>query len=581
MKRGVVAVAVGVGLIAGAWVEPAGADHCEADAADSDAPIAALIGYPDQWDDWDLDGDCFLSVEEGMELSDGDLDDFRTWVQLQMDENDVSTSEMESWLSQVSFDNESPFGSLGSELGIAGEPWPDAGAESDDDAESEDSTVSGDGAAGSGAGRSGFEPATGTQNGAGVSSDVAEESFESIANSVGEAAGSLTGWVAGELADPETPGQLSADWYQRHYQRMLGWSGLIMVPLAMVAIGAAVLRGDTSRIGETFLEIPAVYLLGVVAIGLVSASAGLAQTMAQTLAGDITDSSEELAANVSGLLTVSGGMSSGIVLVLGLVIAITALTTAVWLILTEAAIYGVVLFIPLAFAGRVWPRSPAAGWGRKLLTFAFALVAAKVVIFGLWALTVDGLASATDAVSFSGGASGSEESVPLRAAIATAALLLMMAASPAVVLRLVPMAESVGAGAEAGGAVGRNVTATPQGDARVVGAFAGGGRSGGAGGGGHLRVSDGSGGGGCKAPPDSTGPGKGGDSPALRQKPKRDKSASGGSDSSGGDGGPSTPAPSSQPHGARDSEPKDGGGGDGEVVPGHPVPEDAGDGKPW
>lgn len=526
MRRRLLGSLLGASVLAIVWASPAAADHCPVEESSHG------IGYPDRWDDWDTDGDCAVSGDDEVDLADGEAfaEELKEWAGAQLEDNggEYTSRQMRDW-----FREHTDLGFYGAILrkqaGIADQGnW---GGDRVDDAR---------GTAGDAVDRVAPDVPT--------PASLASAAFESIANSVGEAAGSVTGWVAGELADTGTPSQLSADWYQEHYQRMLGWSGLIMVPLAMVAIGSAVLRGETAKIGEVLLQVPAAYLMGVVAIGLVAAAGGLAQTMAETLAGDITDSSEALASNVSGLLTVqSRGMGPGLVLLLGLVIAIAALVTAVWLILSEAAIYGVVLFVPLAFSGRVWPDSPAAAWGRKLLSFAFALVAVKVVIFAMWALSVDGLAAATDAVSFSGGASDSDETVPLRSAIATAALLMMTAFSPAAVLRMIPMTEGGAGGAAAGGAAARNVKAGVEGAVKVAdkAGIGGGGRSGGgggSGGGGQLKVSNG-GGGGQAGAPSSPGGGQGGDTPAPAPAPasKPERGDSGGGDGPGTGGRPSGP----------------------------------------
>lgn len=360
------------------------------------------VSSPPQWPRWDRDGDDRLTIDEWEQMSEGEQEALHEWMTLASEQ--YGEDAVREW-ARTRFDPASYI--------LAEVPAHDVGVSDTPD------IVEGLGREAAGA----------------VAESAADSALGSVARAIGDAAADLSGYLGEELARTGRP-QLTADWYQENYRRMLGWAGLLIVPLALASIGSAVAKGDTSQVGQTLLQIPIAYLLGIMAVSLVSAAAGLSVAMARSLVPGIQDSSREIGTRVGGVLAVSPQMSVGLVLLIGLVTALAALATLLWLLLTEAAVYAVVLFFPLAFAGRVWPATAA--WGRRLLTMALALIGARVVIFALWGLAMDGLADA------------SAGDVPLRSALALAALLVMTAFSPTAALRLVPLVE----GAESAGSPG-------------------------------------------------------------------------------------------------------------------------------
>ncbi len=417
------------------------------------APAAAQaqggITPPEGWAGWDADGDGRLSFAEAEAMSDDDFGTLKDWVSETLDQ--VDDNDFRDWAGQHLGAPDDGFAEillLWGELDIPSEGVADQVRDIPGDVRDAAGDVASD-----------------------VAGGVSDSAFDAVARRVGEAAADLTGYIGDELARTGRP-QLDAEWYRVHYQRMLGWAGLLLLPLALLATGSAAIRGDTAKVGQVLVQVPIVYLLGVLAITAVSAASGLATAMARSLVPGMQQSSHDLAARITEMIE-RGALGPGSLLLLGLLIAIAALVTLVWLILAEAAIYATVLFIPLAFAGRVW--EPAKDWGRKLLSIAFALVAAKVVVFAVWALAVDGLAAS------------SSGDVPLRSALAIAALLLLTAVSPSAAMRFVPMLEGAGV-APSGGGAARSAMSTAYygGGLARMGGFGGGGR--GSGGGGGLGV---------------------------------------------------------------------------------------------
>lgn len=479
-------------------------------AAGWSAPAAAQepggIAPPEEWAGWDLNGDDQLTIDEYQQLSEADSDALQNWIDQTLDA--VDDNDFRDWASEH-FD-------FATEILL---DIPSRGAL--DQVRDAPGDIS--------------EGVTGAA--LDLADGVADSAFDAVAQRMGEAAADLTGYIGEEMARTGTP-QLEADWYRVHYQRMLGWAGLLILPLAMFGIGSAAARGDSAKVGHTLLQVPMAYLMGLLALSAVAAASGLSAAMSRSLVPGMQDASREIGPRVAELWM--RGLAPGLILLLGLVIALGALVTLLWLLLAEAAIYAVVLFIPLAFAGRVW--EPARDWGRKLLTTAFSLVAAKVVIFAVWALAVDGLAEA------------SAGDVPLRSALALAALLVMTALAPAAAMRLVPMLEGTDrAGSPGAGARSALSTAYYVGGVSRTVSSRGGGGSGRGGGGAALPVTGQIGGAAARAPA-SAGRSGGASSgvPAGR---------------SGGDRGRPGSGPESAPDGRRGSSPAGSGGRPGSSGP--------------
>jgi hypothetical protein len=451
------------------------------------------VELPAQWEEWDANGDGQVTFDEFEALGEDGQAELASWVHDVLLE-DYPDSQAREWgnahLDSVTYLMlDFPASGFGEQVREA----PGAMVE---------------------AGREALEEAGET---------AAESALGAVAEAMGGAASDLAGFLGEELAQTGRP-QLDAGWYQEHYQRMLGWAALLMLPLAFGAIGAAVARGDTSQVGQTVLQVPVAYLMGLLGVTLVHAAAGLSVAMARSLVPSIEGSSGVIGERIGTVLTARPQMSQGVVLLLGLAIALAALATLMWLLFTEAAVYGAVLFFPLAFAGRVWPAT--ANWGRRLLTITLALIAARVVIFALWAMAMSGLEE------FAGG------DVPLRSALALMVLLVMTALAPTTALRLIPMME------------GADSTPTPGGAAqRVLGAgyqaatlARAGGMAGRGGGGGRLPVTSNIAGASPQVPSSAAGSSSGGNGSAVR-------AASGQPPGGGASGGGGRAGPESSPGG--------------------------------
>jgi hypothetical protein len=125
----------------------------------------------------------------------------------------------------------------------------------------------------------------------------------------------------------------------------------------------------------------------------------------------------------------------------GLIAAAGAFCVWVELLIRSAAIYAAVLFLPFTFVAMIWPATTR--WCKRLIEILLAIIFAKFVIVAIMALAAAGLGHSRSHEAFQG-------------VMAGAALMLLAAFSPFVLLRLIPFAESavVGGGWRRGGFVG-------------------------------------------------------------------------------------------------------------------------------
>jgi hypothetical protein len=105
----------------------------------------------------------------------------------------------------------------------------------------------------------------------------------------------------------------------------------------------------------------------------------------------------------------------------------------VWLelLVRSGAIYVALLFLPFTFVAMIWPAT--ARWCRRLIEIVVAVILSKFVIVAIMALAAAGLGQSRGGEAFQG-------------VLAGAALMVLAAFSPFVLLRLIPFAESAAVG---------------------------------------------------------------------------------------------------------------------------------------
>jgi hypothetical protein len=235
------------------------------------------------------------------------------------------------------------------------------------------------------------------------------------------------------LSETTTP-QLGTSWFSTTYWRVAGIGALLTLPFLFAATIQALAHSDMALLLRSVLGyLPLAMLVVSVAApvtmlllagsdelsGLVSSAAGQPGSRALTLGGVLAGGLSALTGSpflifFLGLLTVAG-------------------TIALWmeLLVREAAVYVVVLLLPLAFAAFVWPARRT--WAIRAVELLVALILSKFAIVAVLSL---------------GGAAMDQVGHSLTAPIIGLVLVVMAAFAPWALLRLVPLAELAGAAVE-------------------------------------------------------------------------------------------------------------------------------------
>lgn len=329
-----------------------------------------------------------------------------------------------------------------------------------------------------------------------VSGAVGSVAGQVVGLGVGSVLDGIAGWVSsgavwllgqiGTFLAATTSVQLGASWFTTHYRVMAALAGAVVVPLLLLGAIQAIARQSASLLLRSVLvNVPLALVLTAVAVKLVQLGLALTDAMSASVAGGAgTDTGHVFGAVVRALSPAATGgqpaVPSFILLMGGLAVVFGAFLLWVELLVRAAAVYVAVLFLPLALASLAWPA--ISHWCRRLVDTLVALVLGKFVIVAVLSLAAGALASGTGSVP--AGASGAGASAGFTGVLAGAALLLLAAASPWALFRLLPFLEAGAVGHLEG--QGRRTALTVAGPVRTLGQtalrLAGGGGGAGAGG---------------------------------------------------------------------------------------------------
>jgi hypothetical protein len=243
---------------------------------------------------------------------------------------------------------------------------------------------------------------------------------------------------AARVIGATTTPRLTSRWFSSAYLRMAALAALLTLPFLFAAAVQALIRSDLAMLlRAAFGYLPLAVLLVAIAAPMTMLLLAASDEMSNLVAAAAGRSSASLLTTTgrfSAILQVTGG-SLFLGIVMGVLLLATAIAVTLELVVREAAVYVVVLMLPLAFAALVWPARRV--WAARLLELLVALILSKFVIVAVLALAGSGIAQ------ISGFGIG--------AALAGTALLALAAFSPLVLMRLLPFAEL--AGAAGGGGV--------------------------------------------------------------------------------------------------------------------------------
>jgi hypothetical protein len=226
-----------------------------------------------------------------------------------------------------------------------------------------------------------------------------------------------------------TTPQLRSTWFSATYWRMTAIAAVLTLPFLFAAAVQAMLRSDLSLLvraafGHLPLAMLAIGVAAPVTMLLLAASDELARAVAAASGGaDVNFLGK--AATLIGELPLLDPSPFLAVLIGGFTVA-GALALWVELLMREAAVYVIVLMLPLAFAALVWPARRV--WATRAVELLVALVLAKFAIVAV--LSLGGAAMAASVGTGN-----------VQASLAGLVLLVMAAFTPWALMRFVPVAE--------------------------------------------------------------------------------------------------------------------------------------------
>ncbi len=239
--------------------------------------------------------------------------------------------------------------------------------------------------------------------------------------------------VAGLIGSATAP-DLTATWFSSTYWRIAGLATLLTLPFVFAAMVQAIMRADLALVGRVaFAYLP----LSLLAVSLAAPLASLmlrATDQMSAVVGSVAVAGgarflDQAAAFAAGLSAIGG--SPFLAVMVGVLTVAAALTLAVELLIRAAAVYVVVLMLPLAFAAFVWPARRI--WAVRLTELLISLILSKFAIVAVLSLAGSAFLAAH--------ASTSE-------LLTASALLLLATLAPWVLMRLLPFTE-LAAGATA------------------------------------------------------------------------------------------------------------------------------------
>jgi hypothetical protein len=236
--------------------------------------------------------------------------------------------------------------------------------------------------------------------------------------------------IVSEAIGESTSPQLTSTWFSGTYWRVTAIAALLTLPFLFAAAVQALMRSDITLLIRAALGyLPLAILVTAIAAPLTMLLLSASDEMSVIVSSAAPGTHHFLLkATLLGGLFDAAKDSPLLLFVVGMLA--TAFAVAVWLELAvrEAAIYVIVLMLPLMFSAMVWPARRV--WAIRAVEILVALILSKFVIVAV--------------LSLGAGALGH---VGVVSAIAGIALLMLAAFSPWMLLRLLPMAELAGAAA--------------------------------------------------------------------------------------------------------------------------------------
>jgi hypothetical protein len=219
---------------------------------------------------------------------------------------------------------------------------------------------------------------------------------------------------------------LDSTWFSASYWQMAAVSALLTLPFLFAAAIQALIRSDLTMLARAALG----YLpLGALAVSVAAPLTTLLLAGSDELSAIMASASGNAGANflakAGAEAAVSALASPFVAFFAGLLTAAATFTLWIELLIREAAVYVIVLMLPLFFAALVWPARRI--WAIRAVELLVALILSKFAIVAVLSL---------------GGAALGHTLVPgVTTDLAGLTLVLLAAFSPWALLRLLPLHE--------------------------------------------------------------------------------------------------------------------------------------------
>jgi hypothetical protein len=250
--------------------------------------------------------------------------------------------------------------------------------------------------------------------------------------------------AAGVIGATTAP-QLGSAWFASEYWRVAGLAALLTLPFLFAAAAQAILASDLALLARAvFCYLPLAFLAVALATPLTMLLLAATDQMCAAVSASGSGGGARFlvdAAAFGGAASLSGG--AFLAFAVGALTVAGALALAMEMLVREAAVYVVVLMLPLAFAAFVWPARRI--WAIRTVELLVALILSKFAIVAVLSLA--------GAAFGAGGGAG-----PARLLTAMA-LVVLAAFAPWGIARMLPLTElAAGAAQEIRSAPARAAT---------------------------------------------------------------------------------------------------------------------------
>ena len=233
--------------------------------------------------------------------------------------------------------------------------------------------------------------------------------------------------VASAIGAATAP-NLDSTWFSSTYWRVAALAAMLTIPFLCAAAVQAVARADLGLLARTAFGYLPLSILGVsLAAPLTMLMlAATDQMSAAVSASAATGGARFLdhAAAVAGALAAASGGSPFFAVIVGLLALLAAMALTIELLIRAAAVYVVVLMLPLAFAALVWPARRM--WAVRVTELLASLILSKFVIVAVLSLA---------AAAFNYGTPGTGE------LLVAMSLILLSTCAPWALMRILPFTE--------------------------------------------------------------------------------------------------------------------------------------------